>query len=89
MLYIDYGPSAPYDLIGYIWVYPDLIIKGDQSTFLQYETIYNKLTSLNPERYIINGHFNQDAIMAFDCTNVLLYGLDRVSFSNFLTNFVY
>jgi hypothetical protein len=71
----EYGASALSDLIGFIAVSP--VLSSLQTDLLKLSKLWTNLQNVQPDRFIANGLFNSQAILAYDLTNVLLLGLDR------------
>jgi hypothetical protein len=73
---LAYYPEAYNDLNGFIYPDIDRIPKNTES----FNQEWSKLGKLQPERFIAQGSVNPRSYNAYDCTMILLYGLDQVVF---------
>jgi hypothetical protein len=71
----EYGASALSDLVGYIAVSP--VLSSSQKDLVKLSELWTTLHNAQPERFITNGLYNAQVILAYDLANVLLIGLDR------------
>jgi hypothetical protein len=82
-LTVGYYENAYNDLNGFIHPYIDRIPKNTE----RFNQEWSKLLKLQPERFISSGYVNPKTYNAYDCTMILLYGLDQVIFIIFTIEF--
>jgi hypothetical protein len=71
----EYGESALSDLIGYIAVAP--VFSTSETKVSELNELWNNLHNVQPDRFIKSGILSTQAMLAYDLTNAMLYGLDR------------
>jgi hypothetical protein len=71
----EYGQSTLSDLIGYIAVAPTF--STSETKISELNELWKKLHNAQPDRFIASGILSTQAVLAYDLTNAMLYGLDR------------